>query len=184
MSRVHGDERPPETSPLPPSELSLMKRFFKPFVVLAALLTALTLTIYRGGPQGLAGLSVAERSSRAAGPSEAAGKPYDLASLRILNLTLQRIRDNYVDPTRIDPKGMLLSALDHVQRNVAEVLAEPSADKNSISVRVDTAQKSFDISGVDSPWALSSKLREIFKFVQQNLPQSADADRKSTRLNS
>src|SRR5262249_20360149 len=106
--------------------------------------------------------------------AEASGKPYDLASLRILNLTLQRIRDNYVDPTRIDPKGMLLSALDHVQRNVAEVLAEPSADKNSISVRVDTAQKNFDISGVDSPWALSSKLREIFKFVQANLPQSAD----------
>jgi carboxyl-terminal processing protease len=152
-----------------------MTRFFKPIVVLAALLVALTLTIYRAGPQGFAGLSVAERTSRAAGPSDTAGKPYDLASLRILNLTLQRIRDNYVDPARIEPKGMLLSALDHVQRNVAEVLAEPSADKNSISVRVDTAQKTFDISGVDSPWALSSKLREIFKFVQQNLPQSADA---------
>ena len=151
-----------------------MKRFFKPIVVLAALLTALILTVFRAGPQGLAGLSVAERTSRAAGPSESS-KPYDLASLRILNLTLQRIRDNYVDPTRIDPKGMLLSALDHVQRNVAEVLAEPSPDKNSISVRVDTAQKNFDISGVDSPWALSSKLREIFKFVQANLPQSADA---------
>jgi carboxyl-terminal processing protease len=136
-------------------------------------MVALTLTIYRGGQQGLAGISVSDRASRAAAVGEAA-KPYDLASLRILNMTLQRIRDNYVDPTRIDPKGMLLSALDHVQRNVAEVLVEPSADKNQISVRVDTAQRTFDVSGVDSPWALSSKLREIFKFVQSNLPQSAD----------
>jgi carboxyl-terminal processing protease len=136
---------------------------------------ALTLTVYRSGPAGLGSLQVgAERSSRAAAVSENA-KPYDLSQLRVLNMTLQRIRDNYVDPTRIEPKGMLLAALDHVQRNVAEVLVEPSADKNSVSVRVDTAQRTFPIGGVDSPWALSSKLREIFKFVQSNLPQSADA---------
>src|SRR5438552_15541988 len=146
-----------------------MKRYFKPLLVLGALLVALTLTIYRAGPQGFAGLSLSDRASRAAGPQSEQQKPYDLASLRILNMTLQRIRDNYVDPTRIDPKGMLLSALDHVQRNVAEVLIEPSADKNHVSVRVDTAQHTFDISGVDSPWALSSKLREVFRFVQQNL---------------
>jgi len=151
-----------------------MKRYFKPLVVLAALLVALTLTIYRSGPAGLAGLQVGpDRPSRAAAASDSA-KPYDLASLRVLNMTLQRIRDNYVDPNRIVPKDMLLAALDHVQRNVAEVLVEPSVDKNAVSVRVDTAQRSFDISSVDSPWALSSKLREIFKFVQANLPQSAD----------
>src|SRR5689334_23952673 len=70
-----------------------MKRYFKPLVVLAALMVALTLTIYRSGPQGLASLQVGtERSSRAAAVAEAQ-KPYDLASLRVLNMTLQRIRD-------------------------------------------------------------------------------------------
>src|SRR5262249_22186348 len=150
---------------------ALMKRYFKPLIVLAALLTALMLTIYRGGATGTAGLEIgADRPSRAAGNES--GRAYDLASLSVLNLTLHRIRDNYVDPNRIVPKQMLLAALDSVQRNVAEVLVEPSQDKNQVSVRVDTAQKSFDISGIDSPWALSSKLREIFKFVQANLPQT------------
>src|SRR5690242_14464392 len=100
MPHSSGGDRPHEPSPPSPAsedeEPQLMKRFFKPIVVLAALLVALILTVYRAGPSGLAGLSVAERTSRAAGPSESA-KPYDLASLRILNLTLQRIRDNYVD---------------------------------------------------------------------------------------
>src|SRR6266516_534090 len=100
MPHSSGGERTHD-EPSPPSPASkgeeppLMKRFFKPVVVLAALLVALTLPIYRAGPQGLAGLSVAERTSRAAGPADSVGKPYDLASLRILNLTLQRIRDNY-----------------------------------------------------------------------------------------
>ncbi|HEY3357675.1 MAG TPA: MXAN_5808 family serine peptidase [Polyangia bacterium] len=149
----------------------LMRRYGKPLLVLAALVAALFLTIFRTGPVGTV-LAGAEGPSRAA--ADPSARSYDLTALRILNMTLVRIKDNYVDPTRIDPKGMLLKALDNVQKNVAEVLVEPHPEKNQVTVRVDVAQRTFNIDGVDSPWALSAKLREIFRFIQGNLHSTSD----------
>src|SRR5690349_20424617 len=93
--------RHPQAAPAATPE-PWMKRYCKPLVVLATLLAALSLTVYRSGRQGLVGLQLGtDRPSRAES-TETNQKPYDLARLRILNMTLQRIRDNYVDPTRID----------------------------------------------------------------------------------
>ena len=43
-------------------------------------------------------------------------------------------------------------------------------------VRVDTAQQEFGIGEVDSPWALSMKMKEIFRFIAQNLPPGTDTE--------
>ena len=43
-------------------------------------------------------------------------------------------------------------------------------------VRVDTAQQEFGIGDVDSPWALSMKMKEIFRFIAQNLPPGTDTE--------
>ena len=48
--------------------------------------------------------------------------PYDLTRLDAVNETLRMIRDKYVDPDRVKPKEMLLSALNSVQYNVAQVI--------------------------------------------------------------
>ena len=48
--------------------------------------------------------------------------PYDLTRLEAVNETLKMIRDKYVDPDRVKPKEMLLSALNYVQRDVAQVI--------------------------------------------------------------
>src|SRR5262245_27238558 len=100
-----------------------MKRYFKPIVVLLSLGMALILTVHRRGSNRL-GLVAGESSRAAPGPSNDK-KGYDLTSLQIFNSTLMRINDAYVDPTRVDPKAMLLSSLDYVQKSVAEVLVEP-----------------------------------------------------------
>src|SRR5260370_1429420 len=73
-------------------------------------------------------------------------RPYDLAALRIFNSTLMRVNASYVDPTRADPRQMLLAALDQVQKSVAEVLVEPHPEHGKVTVRVDTAQQEFAIS--------------------------------------
>jgi carboxyl-terminal processing protease len=158
-----------------------MKRYGKPLLVLAALCVALVLTITRHrSPTGSAAIGLgAGETSRAAQSDDK--KPYDLAALRIFKSTLMRVNDAYVDPRRVDPKQMLLSALDQVQKSVAEVLVEApkpgdAANANRVLVRVDTAQQAFDISGVDSPWALSFKMTEIFKFIAANLPPGTDKE--------
>ena len=47
---------------------------------------------------------------------------YDLTQLRVVNEVLKTIRDRYVDPKRVKSKDMLLSALNFVQRDVAQVI--------------------------------------------------------------
>ena len=51
-------------------------------------------------------------------------KNYDLASLDIFRKAIVQIKDNYVDPSRIQPKEMFTAALEAVERQVAEVMVE------------------------------------------------------------
>ena len=94
--------------------------------------------------------------------------PYDLTRLEAVNETLRMIRDKYVDPDRVRPKEMLLSALNYVQRDVAQVIVS-NDDPNEVTVRVETAEKKFRIDNVQAPWDVAGRLREIFAFLQQNL---------------
>ncbi len=127
-----------------------IRRALKPLVVAASLFVTLFLTLSRRGPEGQ--LALGPEPLRAAQKDK---RPYDLTALKIFNKSLMRVNDSYVDPTRVDPKQMLLAALDQVQKSVAEVLVEPRPDKSKVMVRVDTAEQTFAIADVDSPWALS-----------------------------
>ena len=51
-------------------------------------------------------------------------KNYDLASLDVFRKSIVQIKDNYVDPSRIQPKEMFTAALEAVERQVAEVMVE------------------------------------------------------------
>ena len=51
-------------------------------------------------------------------------KNYDLSSLDVFRKTIVQIKDNYVDPSRINPKEMFTSSLEAVERQVAEVMVE------------------------------------------------------------
>ena len=51
-------------------------------------------------------------------------KNYDLASLDVFRKTIVQIKDNYVDPSRINPKEMFTAGLEAVERQVAEVMVE------------------------------------------------------------
>ena len=51
-------------------------------------------------------------------------KNYDLASLDVFRKTIVQIKDNYVDPSRINPKEMFTASLEAIERQVAEVMVE------------------------------------------------------------
>jgi carboxyl-terminal processing protease len=100
------------------------------------------------------------------GPAQKA--PYDLTRLEAVNETLKMIRNKYVDPDRVKPKDMLLSALNYVQRDVAQVIVLTD-DPNEVTVRVETNEKKFRIDNVQGPWDVSARLREVFAFLQKHL---------------
>lgn len=149
---------------------SWLKRWLKPFLVVLSLLAALFLTVVRQGPEG--GLALSSSPVLRA-DTERRHKTYDVTALKVFNVALVRIKDNYVDPSRIQPKQMLVAALDTVEKTVAEVLVQEKA-KDQLLVRVDTHEKVFDISDVDSPWTLSSRMRSILRFVQSHVRKGTD----------
>jgi carboxyl-terminal processing protease len=104
---------------------------------------------------------------------------YDLTRLEAVNKTLHYIRDRYVDPDRVHPREMLLSALNYIQRDVAEVIVLPDEkDKSTVVVRVDTQERKLRIDNVLGPWDVAAKLREVFGFLQKQLAGS-DVDLQS-----
>ncbi len=96
----------------------------------------------------------------------------DLSALRVFNRVILMVKENYVDPKRCHPKEMLLAALDYVQRSVADVIIDSDPTHDHLTVTVGSASKDFDISGVDSLWMISLKLRDIFGFMQGHLEKS------------
>jgi carboxyl-terminal processing protease len=102
--------------------------------------------------------------------------PYDLTQLRVVNEVLKTVRDRYVDPKRVRPKDMLLSALDYVQKDVAQVIVtREEGDPSQVKIRVDTQEKEFRVDDVAGPWDISAHLRSIFGFIQDGL-KGTDVD--------
>src|SRR5579863_4964395 len=96
-------------------------RLAKTVAVMAAFGIALLLASRLNGGglwQGLAPALAAAGPT----PTEREKTPYDLTQLKVVNEVLKTIRDRYVDPKRVKPKDMLFSALDYVQKDVAQVM--------------------------------------------------------------
>jgi carboxyl-terminal processing protease len=150
-----------------------MRRLSKILVFMAACSAALVFTITRHDD----GIRVGADNQLRAATRPAVGK-YDLGQLPIFSKTLFYVRENYFDKNRLDPKRMLVGALDFVQRDVPEILIDrwPEHDPKQVTVKVNGQSRSFSIERVDAPWSLRTKLQEIFQFVQPNLQPVPDKE--------
>lgn len=142
-------------------------------MVAIAAIPAVVLTVVRQTPEGVMALGLNTQEVRAA-PGAAATAHHDLSMLRIFTATLVRVRERYVDPSRIDPKKMFFAALDGVQLNIPEVLVEPDQIRNQVIVTINDKKATFGTDDVDSPWRLQGKLKKIFRFIEANLNRGAD----------
>ena len=84
------------------------------------------------------------------------------------------MKDAYVDPKRINPKEMMISALEQVERTVPDVMVEADKDRNALHVNVNGKVRDFDISHVDSLWKMSFQMKDVFEFIGSNLRPSED----------
>jgi carboxyl-terminal processing protease len=105
----------------------------------------------------------------AAGNGSHSAGNYDITQVRVVNEVIKTVRDRYVDPKRVKPKEMLLSALNYVQRDVAQVIVLHEENSPTVKVRVDTQEKEFRVDNVLGPWDVSARLKEIFTFIQEGL---------------
>ncbi len=149
-------------------------RFLERVSKFAALLGAFAVAFYlalslHGGSGLWEGLAPAIAANNAALSATTTPASYDLTQLRVVNEVLKTVRDRYVDPKRVKPKEMLLSSLNYVQREFAQVIVLHDDASPTVKVRVDTQEKEFRVDNVQGPWDVSARLRDIFAFVQDGL---------------
>jgi carboxyl-terminal processing protease len=102
------------------------------------------------------------------------GDDYRLDRLPILGRVIHHVYHSYVDPSRIDPKAMVVAALDSVERAVAEVMVHGDARSEKLSVTVGAAQRDFELRGIDTIWKARILLGEVMGFVQEHLVTDQD----------
>ena len=142
-------------------------------LVVTAAVMALILTVSKRTHQGVPGVALAPREVWAA-PGTVTAARHKLTDLKSFNLTLLRVKESYVDPSRIDPKRMLFQALNSVQLNIPEVLVESDPGSDRLTVVVNDKRETFSTADVDSPWRLAKDLKRIFAFIEANINPGAD----------
>src|SRR5678815_1872990 len=124
------------------------------------------------------GEAVAGPAARGEGSSDvirnADRPPHDLSALKIFNKVVIYVKDAYVDPKRINPREMMVSALEQVERTVPDVMVEADKDRQKLHVNVNGKTRDFDISHVDSLWKMSFQMKDVFEFIGNNLRPSED----------
>jgi carboxyl-terminal processing protease len=111
--------------------------------------------------------------------SEGADDSYDLSALKIFNRVLLRIKDNYVDPSRIDPNKMLIAALDQVQNSITELVVTFVGGKENpteIQIHVNGDTKSFQVHEIESLWEMSFRLQKMFHYIDEHLQPHPELD--------
>ncbi|MDD9940647.1 MAG: S41 family peptidase [Myxococcales bacterium] len=147
-----------------------MNRWLRTILVLAALVAAFCLT-FVWQRQNALDFDI-DTSPRARAAKKRV--PYDLSSVRVLKTIVTKVNNNYVEPERIDHRRMLLSGLNAIQKQVAPVLVHHGEDQPAFRVQVNDQMGEFRIDDVNSPWQLTWRFQEVFKFLQEHLREDED----------
>jgi carboxyl-terminal processing protease len=100
--------------------------------------------------------------------------PYDLSQVRVLKTVIAKVNQNYVEPQRISYHTMLNAGLNAIQRAVAPVIVHYEPNQQSFKIQVNNEEQQFRADDVESPWALTWRFQEVFKFLQDKLLPDED----------
>jgi carboxyl-terminal processing protease len=100
--------------------------------------------------------------------------PYDLSQVRVLKTVIAKVNQNYVEPQRISYHTMLSAGLNAIQRAVAPVIVHWEQNQQSFEIQVNNEEQQFRADDVESPWALTWRFQEVFKFLQDKLLPDED----------
>ncbi|HEY8210859.1 MAG TPA: MXAN_5808 family serine peptidase, partial [Myxococcaceae bacterium] len=101
-------------------------------------------------------------------------RAHDLSNPRVFTKVILYVKDHYVDPKRIKPREMMVAALEYVEKTVPDVIVEAAPDLSKVKVTVGSKNQAFDISHVDSLWKMSFTLKDIFRFIDENMKSMED----------
>ncbi len=147
-----------------------MNRWLRPLLVLFAVSAAFCITFVWPQHNGL-NFDI-DTSPRAQAAKTRV--PYDLSQVRVLKAVITKINQNYVEPDRIDHRKMLLAGLNAIQGSVPPVIVHYEPGEPTFKVQVNDKWGEFRLDDVNSPWSLTWRFQEVFRFLQKHLEQDED----------
>lgn len=110
----------------------------------------------------------------AAAEERVSDEDYDLSKLRILTRCVGYVRSYYVDPERIEPREMLVSALESVQRMLPPLLVEVVRDGETepprlVRVTLYDQTAEFPLDRLTDLYEMNWKMLDIFEFIEKHL---------------
>jgi carboxyl-terminal processing protease len=147
-----------------------MQRWLRPLLALVAIGTAFCITFVWPQQNGL-DFDI-DTSARAKAAKKRAH--YDLSQVRVLRAVITKVNQNYVEPERIDHRKMLLAGLNALQTSVPPVLVHYENGAPKLKIQVNDQWGEFQVDDVNSPWVLTWRFQEIFRFLQKHLEQDED----------
>ncbi|RMG97359.1 MAG: PDZ domain-containing protein, partial [Candidatus Dadabacteria bacterium] len=97
------------------------------------------------------------------------GDPYP----RIVQQVFYYVEKKYVEPERASPRALLDGAFEALENQYPEVLVEPAGD-GRVRIRVDRAEKTFDLSQAVDYRKAGDLLATALRFVHQNLGEEVE----------
>ena len=94
----------------------------------------------------------------------AGGASHAPPSVKLFNKTVIYIKDAYFDPARINPRRMLVAALQSVAR-VAPQLRVETSEPNMLRLTSGEDSRTFDLAPIDSLWKMSFLFFDIYKWL-------------------
>jgi carboxyl-terminal processing protease len=131
-----------------------------------ALASAISYVLYAKAEADPRTTQLAVRDSSKA---EADDPNYPLEKLPVFSRAVHYVHENYVDPARIDAKQMVVSALDMVEKTVAEVMVDGDAKSGKLTLTVGGSSRPVDISGVKTIFDVRMVMGDVMTFIQQHL---------------
>ena len=100
---------------------------------------------------------------------EAGSKQQDtesrLVQVPVLARVIMQIKDHYVDPARIQPRKMVVAALDEVAREVDDLTIDGTADGDTLRLRMGAETHTIDLNAVRSIWEIRNVMKVALPFV-------------------
>src|SRR5262249_12997043 len=75
---------------------------------------------------------------------------------------------------RVNPKVMMIAALEYVEKTVPDVIVDGNADTGKLKLTVNGKVRDFDISHVDSLWKMSFTMKDVFDYIGRNMRSIED----------
>ena len=96
--------------------------------------------------------------------------PYEGTDLKTTYRTINLVQKHYLDPSRVNPREMLVAAMQGMQRKISQVLVREENDE--LVLILGASAKRFDLGDVKSPWVMLQQIREMFAFVKEGVPDT------------